>query len=85
MLIDGTIRVTKGGSICADILYSDGWTPQFTIDPVLRNIIISISTADGSRNGPVKVDPNRLSQNYLYDDYRFSYNEVAGFHGFKSI
>lgn len=84
IFIDGTGRVTKGGSLCADILYPEGWSPANTIEKILRNLIISIAT-EGSRNGPGRVDPNRLGMTYRYEDFLKSFNEVAGFHGFTAI
>lgn len=84
MLIDGTGRVTKGGSICADILYPEGWSPASLIEGVIRNIIISIAT-EGSREGPGRVDPNRLQRSYQYDDYVKSFSEVAGYHSYTAV
>lgn len=84
VLIDGSGRVTKGGSLCADILYPEGWTPSRTLEGTLRELIIAIST-EGARTGPGRVDPNRLNMQYTYDAYLKSYNEVAGFHSFTAI
>lgn len=84
IFVDGTGRVTKGGSLCADILYPEGWSPANTIEKLLRNLIISIAT-EGSRNGPGRVDPHRLGSVYRYEDFLFSFSETAGFHGFTAI
>ena len=84
MLIDGSGRVTKGGSLCADILYPEGWSPSRTLEITLRELILAISK-EGARTGPGRVDPNRLNMQYRYSDYLKSYNEVAGFHSFTSI
>lgn len=81
--IDGTGRVTKGGSLCADILYKEGWSPTNTIEKILRNLIVSIAT-EGSRNGPGRIDPNRLGEEYSYAAYLESFSQTAGFHGYTS-
>lgn len=84
ILIDGTGRVTKGGSLCADILYPEGWSPANRIESILRNLIISIAT-EGARNGPGRVDFNRLNKEYKYNDYVNSFSEAAGYHGYTAI
>lgn len=84
MLVDGTGRVTKGGSLCADLLYPEGWSPANRIESILRNLIIAVAT-EGSRNGPGRVDPNRLGKVYSYDSYVKSFGEAAGFHGYTAI
>lgn len=84
MFIDGTGRVTKGGSICADTLYPEGWSPANTLEALIRNLVITIST-EGSREGPGRVDGNRLGKSYSYEDYKFSYSQTAGFHSYTAI
>lgn len=82
MLIDGTGRITKGGSICSDQLYKDGWSPANTIESIIRNFA-TIVASEGAREGPGRVDPNRLKQHYTYESYQISYDFVAGAHGWK--
>lgn len=83
MLIDGTGRVTKGGSLCGDQLFKEGWSPLNTIESIIRNFIIAIGT-EGSREGPGRVDPDRLGKSYTYEKYLESHNFVAGVHGYTS-
>lgn len=84
VLIDGTGRVTKGGSICADQLYQKGWSPVCTVESVIRNFADTVGR-EGAREGPGRVDEHRLHKFYTYEDYRFSYEQIAGFHGWQSI
>jgi ubiquitin-protein ligase len=83
MLIDGTGRVTKGGSICMDQLYKNGWSPSCTVETIIRGFANTVGH-EGSREGPGRVDPRRLSKFYRYDDYIFSYDQTAGFHTWKA-
>lgn len=84
MFIDGTGRITKGGSLCADILYPEGWSPANRIEAILRNLIITIST-EGSREGPGRIDPNRLGREYSYVNYLTSFGLTGGLHGYTAI
>lgn len=40
---------------------------------------------EGSREGPGRVDPNRLGMYYSYEDYLRSFSQTAGFHGYTAI
>lgn len=83
MFIDGSGRVTKGGSFCADMLYPDGWSSSTTVEGLIRNLAVIVAT-EGSRNGPGRVDPGRLNEVYSYSSYVNSHNEIAGFHGYTA-
>ncbi|TFK19866.1 hypothetical protein FA15DRAFT_626277 [Coprinopsis marcescibilis] len=54
-------HVTGGGSICMDLLTSDGWLPSYSIPAVLMQIKLAISNLDPR--------PARLASNYkiLYE------------------
>lgn len=83
MFLDGTGRVTKGGSICTDQLYQAGWSPACTIESVVRGFANTVGH-EGAREGPGRVDMARLGGSYKYSDYLASYDQVAMFHGWQS-
>jgi ubiquitin-protein ligase len=82
MLVDGSGLITRGGSICSDQLYSDGWSPANTIESIIRNFATTVAT-EGARSGGGRVDIDRLGKYYKYSDYQVSYDFVAGVHGWK--
>ena len=82
-----TGRVTSGGSICADILYSGvGWSPAMTLTRVIITIM-SILPNEGQATQGEHVDSRgRLSetgnihQPYTYTEYLSGYQIAKNFH-----
>lgn len=78
-----TGRVTEGGSICADILYSDSWSPANTIMSIVNSISELMSNDGIIESG--RVDPDSIGKSYTYEQYERSYSQVASNHGFLTI
>ena len=76
-------RVTEGGSICMNTLYSGEWSPASTI----RTVLISASDimSNDGVNEPGRVDTKSRKKEYTYEDYDMSFDRTAKFHGFQSI
>ncbi|EIW74242.1 hypothetical protein CONPUDRAFT_85969 [Coniophora puteana RWD-64-598 SS2] len=72
-------HVTGGGSICMDLLTSDGWLPSYTISAILLQIKLAISNLDPR--------PARLAQNwsmpYSPHEALEGYERAARTHGWK--
>ncbi|KAF7329967.1 UBIQUITIN-CONJUGAT-2 domain-containing protein [Mycena kentingensis (nom. inval.)] len=72
-------HVTGGGSICMDLLTSDGWLPSYSIPAVLMQIKLAISNLDPR--------PARLAQNwstpYSVQESLQGFKRAAATHGWK--
>lgn len=79
IFVEGTGRIGFGGSICADVLFSQGWSPANSIEKVIRALIINMAY-EGSRNGVGRVDKRRLGQFYTYKEYVNSHDYAAKSH-----
>lgn len=77
-----TGRVTEGGSICANILYTDAWSPINTISSVAISISDLMSNEGVNKNG--RIDPQSLNTYYTYSQYEKSYTNTANIHGFNT-
>lgn len=70
-------HVTGGGSICMDLLTSDGWLPSYSISAVLMQIRMAISNLDPR--------PARLAQNwnlpYSVGESLAGFKRAAATHG----
>lgn len=79
IFVEGTGRIGLGGSICADVLFSQGWSPANTIEKIVRALIINMAY-EGSRNGVGRVDKRRLGKFYTYREYVNSHDFAAKSH-----
>ncbi|KAG5647979.1 hypothetical protein DXG03_007013 [Asterophora parasitica] len=72
-------HVTGGGSICMDLLTSDGWLPSYSIPAVLMQIKLAISNLDPK--------PARLAADfhrpYGAEEALIGYKRAAATHGWK--
>ncbi|KAF8797821.1 hypothetical protein BYT27DRAFT_7204023 [Phlegmacium glaucopus] len=70
-------HVTGGGSICMDLLTSDGWLPSYSISAVLMQIRLAISNLE-PRPARLASDWNRP---YGIDESLVGYKRAAATHG----
>ncbi|KAJ6632300.1 hypothetical protein B0H10DRAFT_1865630 [Mycena sp. CBHHK59/15] len=72
-------HITGGGSICMDLLTSDGWLPSYSISAVLLQIKLAISNLDPK--------PARLAENwnlpYGVSEALTGFKRAAATHGWK--
>lgn len=70
-----TAHITSGGSICAELLTPKGWSPIFTIESIIIQIISFIVEGKG------RLDPENYNIPYSYSESKESFLRVAGSHG----
>ncbi|KAF7320888.1 UBIQUITIN-CONJUGAT-2 domain-containing protein [Mycena chlorophos] len=70
-------HVTGGGSICMDLLTSDGWLPSYSIPAVLMQIKLAISNLDPR---PARLAPNWTSP-YSVSESLAGFKRAAAAHG----
>ncbi|KAF7297153.1 UBIQUITIN-CONJUGAT-2 domain-containing protein [Mycena indigotica] len=70
-------HVTGGGSICMDLLTSDGWLPSYSIPAVLMQIKLAISNLDPR---PARLAPN-WNQPYSVAEALQGFKRAAATHG----
>lgn len=77
-----TGRITEGGSICADVLYRNGWSPACNLESTLVSLISLISNeGQSSLEDPRgRIDPNLLRTQYTFDEFLISTDFVASVH-----
>ncbi|KAI5891455.1 uncharacterized protein SCHCODRAFT_02629145 [Schizophyllum commune H4-8] len=72
-------HVTGGGSICMDLLTSDGWLPSYSISAVLMQIKLAISNLDPR---PARLAPRGdWKREYRVDEALQGYKRAAATHG----
>ncbi|KAL1741628.1 hypothetical protein HDZ31DRAFT_45014 [Schizophyllum fasciatum] len=72
-------HVTGGGSICMDLLTSDGWLPSYSISAVLMQIKLAISNLDPR---PARLSPGGdWSREYTVREALEGYKRAAATHG----
>lgn len=82
--VRGTGRITEGGSICADVLYKNGWSPACNLDSTLVSLISLMSnegqsTVDGE-SSKGRIDGNSLGKQYSFNEFLTSVDFVASVH-----
>ncbi|KAJ6489722.1 hypothetical protein DFH09DRAFT_1377449 [Mycena vulgaris] len=70
-------HVTGGGSICMDLLTSDGWLPSYSISAVLMQIKLAISNLDPK---PARLAAN-WQQPYAVSEALAGFKRAAATHG----
>ncbi|KAJ7753671.1 hypothetical protein DFH07DRAFT_868677 [Mycena maculata] len=70
-------HVTGGGSICMDLLTSDGWLPSYSIPAVLMQIKLAISNLDPK---PARLAPN-WNTPYAVGEALAGFKRAAATHG----
>lgn len=70
-------HITGGGSICMDLLTSDGWLPSYSISAVLLQIKLAISNLDPK---PARL-ANNWNQPYSVSDSLVGFKRAAATHG----
>lgn len=77
-----TGRVSRGGAICMDQLFTDGWSPTLTIESLCLSIINLISTESQINSYHVGglVDETRLNVEYQFEDFYQSLGEISMIH-----
>lgn len=63
-------HVTGGGSLCMDLLTSNGWSPAYKIDAILLQIRLAISNLEPN---PARLDPTDWNRPYSMSE------AIAGF------
>lgn len=76
-----TGHVMLGGSICMDSLFKDGFSPQKTLASYIKAINNLVCT---SEMGPGELDFYN-NEEYTFDSYKSSQNDVAYAHNWKSF
>ncbi|KAF8078632.1 hypothetical protein FPV67DRAFT_1604087 [Lyophyllum atratum] len=72
-------HVTGGGSICMDLLTSDGWLPSYSIAAVLMQIKLAISNLDPR---PARLSPD-FERPYSVQEALVGYKRAAATHGWQ--
>ncbi|KAH7886667.1 hypothetical protein F5I97DRAFT_2017525 [Phlebopus sp. FC_14] len=73
-------HVTIGGSICIDLLTSDGWLPSYSISALLLQIKLAISNVEPN---PARLQANAWDTPYSPDEAFNGYTRAAAIHGWK--
>ncbi|GAA5881505.1 hypothetical protein JCM1840_007127 [Sporobolomyces johnsonii] len=71
-------HVTGGGSICMDLLTTDGWSSVYTIDAILLQIRMAMSNLEPK---PGRLDPHHWNTPYGMDEAVAGFRRAAATHG----
>ena len=71
-------HITAGGSICMDLLTTDGWLPSYSIESVLLQVYLQISSIDPQ---PARLQIPKSS--YQLQEAMDAFERVAKDHGWK--
>lgn len=71
-------HITAGGSICMDLLTADGWLPSYSIEAVLLQVYLQISSIDPQ---PARLQIPKSS--YQLQEAMDAFERVAKDHGWK--
>ncbi|GAA5950707.1 hypothetical protein JCM21900_000486 [Sporobolomyces salmonicolor] len=71
-------HVTGGGSICMDLLTTDGWSSVYTIDAILLQIRMAMSSLEPK---PGRLDPHHWNTPYAMDEAVAGFKRAAATHG----
>lgn len=77
-----TGHVTIGGSVCADVLYNEGWTPGNTILSSLMSCMSLI--ADDTIPAYGEIDEKKLGEEYSYQEFQAAYSFTGTTHSWKA-
>ena len=77
-----TGHVTIGGSVCADVLYNEGWTPGNTILSSLMSCMSLI--ADDTLPAYGQIDESKLGEEYTYQEFQQAYSFTGTTHSWKT-
>lgn len=77
-----TGRVSEGGSICLDSVFSTGWNPHLGIEQLVLSIIdiISNESQENSTEKGGRIDAERLDEEYSFQDFLRSLHNTAVIH-----
>ncbi|GAA5835600.1 hypothetical protein JCM3766R1_006458 [Sporobolomyces carnicolor] len=73
-------HVTGGGSICMDLLTSNGWLSSYSIPAVLLQIRMAMSNLEPR---PARLDPSSWNAAYSMDEAVAGFKRAAQTHGWK--
>ncbi len=73
-------HVTAGGSICMDLLTDSGWMPSYTLESVLLQVKMALSSLDPR---PARIDRTSFNTAYSRDESWNAFTRVARDHGWK--
>ncbi|KIJ62454.1 hypothetical protein HYDPIDRAFT_30416 [Hydnomerulius pinastri MD-312] len=73
-------HITVGGSICMDLLTSDGWLPSYSISAVLLQIKLAISSTDPR---PARLQETTWDRPYTAHEALHGYTRAAAMHNWK--
>lgn len=74
--LGGGGNITAGGSICNEILTSTGWNITYTVEMIIRDIMVNMVCA----TPPARIDMYRWNQPYTMDEAVEAYKRVAAVH-----
>ncbi|WVQ77891.1 hypothetical protein IAR50_007596 [Cryptococcus sp. DSM 104548] len=72
-------NITGGGSVCNEILTATGWNPAFSVEAIIRDIMVNMTEA----TPPAKLDPHHLNTPYGMAEAISAYKRVARDHGWQ--
>ncbi|KIM60273.1 hypothetical protein SCLCIDRAFT_1217055 [Scleroderma citrinum Foug A] len=75
-------HVTVGGSICMDLLTSEGWLPSYNIPAILLQIKLAISSTDP---WPARLHPVNWNKPYTPTEALNGYTRAAALHNWKVL
>ncbi|KAH8929227.1 hypothetical protein BT69DRAFT_1276502 [Atractiella rhizophila] len=73
-------HVTGGGSLCMDLLTTDGWSSIYQIEAILLQIRMAISNLEPR---PARLDPQRWNQPYTMWEAVQGYERACAAHGWQ--
>ncbi|KAI6022680.1 hypothetical protein EDC04DRAFT_2575002, partial [Pisolithus marmoratus] len=73
-------HITDGGSICMDLLTSDGWLPSYSVSAILLQIKLAISNPIPR---PARLHPHYWDRPYTAKEALNGYTRAAALHGWK--
>lgn len=75
-------HITDGGSICMDLLTSDGWLPSYSVPAILLQIKLAISNITPR---PARLHPQYWDRPYTAKEALNGYTRAAALHGWKVL
>ncbi|GAA6060017.1 hypothetical protein JCM10212_001175 [Sporobolomyces blumeae] len=73
-------HVTGGGSICMDLLTTDGWAASYSVSAVFLQIRMAMSNLEPR---PARLDPSQWNSPYSMEEAIAGFKRAAATHGWK--
>lgn len=78
-----TGHITVGGSICMELLTASGWSPAYTMEAVIVQIIAEMCEG-GARLDPAYIGRCGTSGEYSMQEAKDAFTRVAAQHGWRT-